>query len=154
MTRTCGSCTLCCKLTEVPELFKPVNKWCGFCKPGEGCSSYEKRPPSCHTFACIWLTDPSLDDELRPDRSRVLLERLTDKTILVLNEPSRPEAWRAPAMLKILQNMVRSGLTLAVGNATQKHLILPQGRTKDEAVREIQEVARGRSELHDRPQHA
>jgi hypothetical protein len=57
-------------------------------------------------------------------------------------------------MLKVLQDMVRSGLTLAVGNASQKHLILPQGRTKDEAVREIQEVARGRTELHNRPQPA
>jgi len=148
MTRTCGSCTLCCKLTEVPELFKPVNKWCGFCKPGRGCSSYENRPPSCHTFSCIWLSDPSLGDDLRPDRSRVVLERFTDKTILVLNEPSRPESWRAPAMAKVLEAMVRSGLTLAVSNATPNRVILPQGRSAVEARQELEEAIRGRSSIH------
>jgi len=154
MARACGSCTLCCKLTEVPELFKPVNKWCGLCKPGKGCSSYEKRPPSCHTFSCIWLSDPSLSDDLRPDRCRVMLERLTDKTVLVLNEPSRPEAWRAPAMVKVLQEMVRSGLTLAVGNATRKQIILPEGRSVEDARQEIEEVVRGRTQLHNGPQPA
>lgn len=34
--RTCGSCTLCCKVMAITALKKPMNKWCEFCDKGTG----------------------------------------------------------------------------------------------------------------------
>ena len=58
--RTCGSCSLCCKVMEIKELKKPMNKWCSHCAKGGGCSIYPTRPAECRTFDCLWLKDESL----------------------------------------------------------------------------------------------
>ena len=42
--RTCGDCTLCCKVMAIEELAKPVGTWCPHCKPGRGCRIYPDRP--------------------------------------------------------------------------------------------------------------
>ena len=67
--RTCGSCTLCCKVMEIKELEKPMNKWCDFCDRGVGCKIYPTRPSECRTFDCLWLKDENFPDEFRPQRS-------------------------------------------------------------------------------------
>jgi hypothetical protein len=39
--RSCGTCSLCCKLPYVAELNKPINTWCPHARPGHGgCSIY------------------------------------------------------------------------------------------------------------------
>lgn len=55
MTRTCGDCSLCCNLLGVPELAKPVCKWCKHVKKGIGCGIYEDRPTCCREFSCDWI---------------------------------------------------------------------------------------------------
>jgi hypothetical protein len=45
--RSCGSCSQCCKTLSInaPELTKPMDRWCEFCKPGKGgCTVYSERP--------------------------------------------------------------------------------------------------------------
>jgi hypothetical protein len=42
--RSCGDCTLCCKVMAVEALGKPAGSWCSHCKPGRGCLIYETRP--------------------------------------------------------------------------------------------------------------
>lgn len=66
--RTCGECTLCCKLERITELNKPRDRYCDFCLVGVGCNVYQKRPNSCRTFKCWWLSDPEVPDSLRPDK--------------------------------------------------------------------------------------
>jgi hypothetical protein len=47
-TRTCGTCSLCCKLPYVSELNKPIDPWCKHASPGReggGCLIYPDRPP-------------------------------------------------------------------------------------------------------------
>ncbi len=80
--RSCGSCTLCCKLLGVKEtrfdtdskewdeLFdKLSNKWCVHCDVGKGCKIYEERPEPCESFQCSWLLG-FLGPEFRPDKTR------------------------------------------------------------------------------------
>ena len=66
--RSCGSCSLCCKLLVIDELDKPPDTWCPHCKPGRGgCSIYADRPPSCRLFRCGWLDSKgSVGDEWIP----------------------------------------------------------------------------------------
>ncbi len=75
--RSCGTCTLCCKLPLIdwvsdspvgrPPLKKARNTWCEYCAPGRGCTIHAQRPISCASFQCLWLMG-FVPEALRPDR--------------------------------------------------------------------------------------
>jgi hypothetical protein len=70
-SRTCGSCTACCKALEVREINKPRAKWCEHCAIGSGCAIYPERPLSCQEFRCEWLKGFGTERD-RPDRTKVI----------------------------------------------------------------------------------
>jgi hypothetical protein len=94
--RSCGSCTLCCKLLGIRELEKPQGSWCPHCRPGKGCRIYDERPPSCREFNCQWLMDETLPEAFRPDRSKVVLYiSLNGERLIAECDPAYPLAWRS-----------------------------------------------------------
>jgi uncharacterized protein len=94
--RSCGACTLCCRLLGVPELEKPAGEWCAACTRGAGCGRYADRPPSCRAFECFWLLDEGFPDELRPDRCGVVIAFDAAPDAVVLHvDPDRPDALAA-----------------------------------------------------------
>jgi hypothetical protein len=103
--RTCGTCTLCCKLVAVDALGKGPAEWCVHCKPGTGCRIYETRPEECRTFNCVWLMDTRLGPEWKPDRSKLVLITARDGNgIEVRCDPGSPTAWRrAPYYAQVMQ---------------------------------------------------
>ena len=56
--RTCGDCTLCCQVLDIPELTKPAGRLC--VHANAGCNIYPDRPEPCRTFTCGWLATPAL----------------------------------------------------------------------------------------------
>jgi hypothetical protein len=72
--RECGECTVCCVALEIndPELQKPDDVVCQHMVPCQGCAIYAHRPRTCQTWMCGWRLI-KLGDELRPDRSQILL---------------------------------------------------------------------------------
>jgi hypothetical protein len=70
--RECGSCSLCCKLLDVPEAGKPNHEWCPHCRPGHGCRIYAQRPDICRGFACLWLCDSSLGGMWFPAKAKIV----------------------------------------------------------------------------------
>ena len=91
--RSCGTCTLCCKLFDIRALDKPQFEWCKHCAVGHGCRIYEQRPDECREFNCSWLLDATLGEEWRPSRSKIVLTR-EGSVIGVHVDPARPDAWR------------------------------------------------------------
>jgi len=71
--RECGTCSMCCKLLDIPEWNKPRNVWCEHCTPGKGCNIYNDRPELCRTFRCIWLRTPEMPEWVKPSESKMLL---------------------------------------------------------------------------------
>ena len=74
--RSCGSCSLCCKLLQVNDspFFKPAGKWCEHCRPGNGgCAIYDQRPELCRAWVCGWLLHPTVGDEWQPTRSKMVI---------------------------------------------------------------------------------
>ena len=71
--RSCGGCTMCCKVMEITELAKPVGKWCPHCDIGKGCKIYSSRPEECRTFMCAWLVDERFSDVWKLDRSKIVI---------------------------------------------------------------------------------
>jgi hypothetical protein len=101
--RSCGSCSLCCKLLGVndPPVFKPAGKWCPHCRPGRGgCAIYDRRPNSCRDWTCGWLVNSTLGDEWQPTRCKMVVhwEPINEATQFtwcnILVDPGTPDAWR------------------------------------------------------------
>ena len=122
--RECGSCTLCCKIMSVWEIEKPNGVLCKHVRNHQSCAIYETRPQSCRTFNCLWLRGVGTD-AMRPDRSRVVMVEADDPTdpsapkgFAAVLDPTRPLAWREPAMLGFLE-MIRDrygAVGLAIGS--------------------------------------
>lgn len=94
--RECGTCTLCCKVFEVPALAKPVGKWCQHCAPGQGCGIHATRPDHCRAFHCAWMTESWLGPEWKPERSKfVLTIDAATHFLLIQLDPGAPAAWKA-----------------------------------------------------------
>jgi hypothetical protein len=94
--RSCGGCTMCCKVLGITELQKPVGKWCPHCDIGKGCKIYETRPEECRTFHCAWLVDDRLADVWKPDRSKIVITTGRDGNSMEFRcDPGSPGAWRA-----------------------------------------------------------
>lgn len=77
MNRTCGDCTLCCKLVPVKELSKGANTKCEH-QYIKGCRIYANRPISCKQWSCAWLTDPATEKLRRPDRAHYVMDTSPD----------------------------------------------------------------------------
>ena len=94
--RSCGTCSLCCNLLFVADLDKPENVWCQHATPrGCGCGIYATRPAGCAAFLCNWLTDPSLGDEWKPNRSNIIVSpSLGGRGLRISVDPDTPGVWR------------------------------------------------------------
>jgi hypothetical protein len=92
--RSCGTCTLCCKVYNVPSLNKPAGKWCSHCSPGRGCGIHETRPDHCRSFYCLYMTENWLGTEWKPEISKFVISiDPISRYMLVQVDPGQPKAW-------------------------------------------------------------
>jgi hypothetical protein len=132
--RECGSCGMCCKLFHIPAVEKPAGKWCRHWAAGAGCSIRPDRPQQCRDFFCLWMTDPSVADAWKPDRSRIVLSVFPGNGFLYAQvDPSTPQAWRKQPYFDDLRRMAaameeanRRVIVFVGENAT---LVTPNGAT-------------------------
>jgi hypothetical protein len=106
--RSCGECTLCCRLMGVEELEKPNDKWCVHCKGG--CQVYNVRPQTCRDFTCLWLAG-ALRIEDRPDKTGVVcVPQDEGKTVVmhVRDEPLRNSTQQV--VNRLARNWIIKGL--------------------------------------------
>jgi len=109
--RTCGSCSLCCKVLQIDELQKPVGQWCPNCAVGRGCKIYQTRPSECRTFHCAWLISPDLGEEWQPARAKfVLYSEGKANRIVAHVDPGYPTAWRAEPYYRQLKEWARAAV--------------------------------------------
>ena len=103
MERSCGSCSLCCKLLSIEGVEdRPGWTWCQHCRPGKGgCTIYDHRPAACANFVCGWLSgalDTVLDPERwHPAKARMMItaEAVDPEVHVVIQvDPNFPDRWR------------------------------------------------------------
>lgn len=129
-TRSCGACSLCCKVLGIAALEKPRGKWCSHCRPGRGCTIYEERPEECRTFRCLWLLDFRLGDEWKPSNCKFVIAADTENNRVDIHaDASAPGAWRREPYISTLRQLAaaalgQGGMVLAIegGRST---LVLP-----------------------------
>ncbi len=109
--RSCGDCTLCCKLIGIPELEKPPGTWCLRCTIGKGCQIYDTRPEACRNFRCAWLADEDgvlFSEAERPDKTMLLTFVYAHGAfpeglwVVMENRPGAADADHAKALLLAL----------------------------------------------------
>lgn len=121
--RSCGSCTLCCRLVPVKEIFKKAGEKCRHQSHAKGCRIYPTRPRSCQTWSCRWLCDPRTKGLPRPDRAHYVIDLQYD-TLTTVNEqtgehrhssvmqiwvdPKVPDAHRAPDLRAFMAMMAET----------------------------------------------
>lgn len=113
MKRSCGHCTLCCKVLPVEELQKLASHRCQHQRMGKGCAIYARRPMSCMFWNCEWLATEA--DLPRPDRAGYVIDIMPDMVrarddlsgqvskIIVRQiwlDPAHPDAWKDCTKLK------------------------------------------------------
>jgi hypothetical protein len=109
--RSCGTCTLCCKLLGISALEKPPGQWCSHCTPGKGCGIYAERPAECASFACLWLSDSQFPDALKPDRTKVVFALDADgQRVSAWVDPSARDAWKQPSVYGLLKRLAILGM--------------------------------------------
>lgn len=128
--RECGSCSLCCKVLDVPAVYKPAGKWCKHFAPGDGCSIHQLRPKSCREFSCLWLTEDWLDDSWKPSASKfVMMWEYGNKCLSVLPDPKMPNAWKAEPYYKVFKALAEKHLAenrlVMIVEANRRILVLP-----------------------------
>lgn len=95
--KSCGSCTLCCEVLQIPALGKPAGRLCEHAC-GAGCGIYPERPDDCRDFVCGWLQWDTLDETWRPSTAGFLIRPEPSLGRLCIDvDPARPAAWRAAA---------------------------------------------------------
>ncbi|HTV33623.1 MAG TPA: hypothetical protein VME69_11070 [Methylocella sp.] len=110
--KSCGACSLCCRVLEITELAKPAGKLCDNCSRdgSSGCAIYPRRPKVCRDYECLWKNDRALGPRLRPDRTGTLLMEDPDSDeYRAVCDPARPLAWLDPLVFKHLVAMAKSG---------------------------------------------
>jgi hypothetical protein len=106
--RSCGACTLCCKVMGIVALGKPMGVWCRHCSES-GCTIYGERPRDCRVFYCAWLATAALGEEWRPDRSKLVLAyELGGARIAAYVDPDHPDAWRREPFYSALKQWARA----------------------------------------------
>jgi hypothetical protein len=91
--RGCGSCSLCCKVLDVPELLKPPGEWCKHMTPGHGCAMHSVRPFVCRAFYCEWIIAKGLGPEWKPDKAKFLLVKRGNRLTAHV-DPGFAGAWQ------------------------------------------------------------
>jgi hypothetical protein len=111
--RSCGACTLCCKVVSVLEIAKPNGVWCPHCVSGKGCAIYQSRFVSCRTFYCQWMMEKGLGPEWKPDRAKfVLVKNDAGRHLSACVDPGYPSAWRRSPYYENLKQWAAEGLQM------------------------------------------
>ncbi len=130
--KSCGGCTMCCKLMGISDLDppKPVNQWCRHCKPGQGCTIYESRPTTCREFECLWLLSqepgrPQMDLAMRPDKSKVVIAPTTNPNVMAaFVDPAFPRAWDEGDMRKVLRRLALQDVRIVISHGISREKIV------------------------------
>jgi hypothetical protein len=128
--RTCGTCTLCCKLFPVPELEKPAGRWCRHIVQGRGCGIHATRPQVCRDFFCQWIYNINLGPEWKPEVSRFVMSVYPGSNSLAITvDPGAPMAWRQEPYLLSFRRWAEAALVqgdqILVFNGSRVTAILP-----------------------------
>lgn len=116
--RQCGSCSLCCKLMDVPDIKEP-HQWCPHARAGAGgCAIYPRRPERCREFHCMWLIDERIPKYWYPRTAKIVINAFEAEGVAYVAfvvDPAYPTRWREEPWFSDIKEMARAGCYGAAG---------------------------------------
>jgi hypothetical protein len=86
----CGGCTLCCELLNIEAVNSPAGELCKHCN-GKGCDIHDTTiPKECSDFCCAYVQMDNVSINLRPDKCKVIFEKITDAIFVGTTDPNIP----------------------------------------------------------------
>ena len=143
--RSCGTCTMCCKLLDIDVLEKPRGVWCKHCNPKAGCTAYETRPQACRGFYCGYLRIADLDERWKPAKAKFLInfEERANR-IAIHADAERAGAWRIEPYYSTIKQWAadaqRNGGSVMIWAGDKVTLVLPDREKELGAVRDDQVI--------------
>jgi hypothetical protein len=126
--KSCGECTLCCRVLVIDELDKDAGILCSNCTVSAGCKIYKKRPQVCRDYLCEWMTDRTMPPQLRPDRTGTILQEDPDsEEFQAVVDPKTPMAWRHPLVFKLLVAKAKEGKIVVAKSGVKTWRIFESG---------------------------
>ncbi len=118
--RSCGPCSLCCKVMSVSAIPKGSGVWCPHVKRATGgCAIYEDRPRACRYWKCAWLEgNAAFTDADRPDLTGVV-PSVDGKDEVHLHE-DRAGALEEPALVAVQGRLLALGVTIVRHHADKR----------------------------------
>ena len=128
LDRSCGDCSLCCKVMAISELSKPKGVWCDHFARGAGCGVYSARPEVCRTFLCQWLVNPQMGPEWKPNKCRMVVVGEGARKLAVHVDAGSPGPWQEPYLGWLREvaarGLERGGMVLVIDKG-QTTVVLP-----------------------------
>lgn len=138
--RSCDGCALCCKLLAIPWMNSPEGEYCSKCD--KGCTIYKTRPKECENFDCLWLGHKVLGEDLRPDRCGVMFELYKEeKTVIGMVDDGN---WKEGNVKLLINQMLSDKYVVWIIEGKEKHLLLPENVSEEEAKERAKEAWRRR----------
>lgn len=137
--RSCGSCSMCCKLYDIPEAQSVAGKWCRHCAPGKGCAIHETRPEVCRKFFCGWMVSAGLGPEWKPERAKLIIRLIPAEgaalCVAVDVDEGFPAAWQRPGIHAKLKRIAASpGEVIVRVNIGRRRIVVLPDRDVDVGV--------------------
>lgn len=139
----CGNCTLCCKLLELHEVPSPIGILCEHCEPHVGCKIHSGKPKECEIYQCMYAQMDKVGIELRPDKSHVIFDKMSDDVICGRIEKGHKIKDFGS---KQLLSFINQGFSILLFRGRESKCFLNEKHTEEY----VREVVNDRSELHRR----
>ncbi|GGK38694.1 hypothetical protein [Salinarimonas ramus] len=135
----CGTCTMCCTLSHIVALDKPMYRPCRHLVGGDGraggCGVFggPERPEACSAYECAYHT---AHRTAHPDRRRIphpldagayFHKDPIENAIVVFVDPDRPLLWKSSAIVPILRNALAGGLALVIFDRGRRMTVRASG---------------------------
>lgn len=130
--KSCGPCSVCCKVLEIDHFDKRAGVRCVHCAETGGCATYATRPQVCREYQCLWKDERSLGPQLRPDRTGTLFMDDPDSDEYhAVCDPEKPFSWRNALVFKHLVGKAKQGRVVVAKAGLRAWRIFSDGRWQE-----------------------
>jgi len=126
---------MCCLILPIKWINKEAGEWCVHCDIGNGCRVFGNGlPDECAVFICAY-NQVNCDPALRPDRCKVIFEKVNDDIFLGTMHPRYNESYKKKIVEGQIKAFLKKGISVVINSFTlEKPLIFPASGKKSSVV--------------------
>jgi len=134
----CGTCTACCTLLKVDEIFKPAGSTCIHCSTN--CDIYDSRPMACKEFSCAYHQMVSVNIAMRPDNIGVIFEKLAPDLMFGTINPKHKDFKHMNGQINAF---LKEGINVVVSNNGQTTTYHLDNISPEKVLQRVYKIAEG-----------